>query len=271
MQASEDSTPTSTYAVLGATGNTGSELVKCLLCRPSTRIHVYARSASRLRSMHPSLSSNPNISIHVGDLTDVKLLSSCLRGCNAVFSTVASNTNQPGMSIAQRTAHSVVSALEMLREESRATNPQELWKCPTVVMLSAAPLNLTSSAKIPKPVHWLLTKSCCYNFQDLRLATEYFRAHEWIPLIVAHPAGIVHAKSQGVRLSADENSPIISYAALARGMVMMAEQDEKWVGRGVGLVAEGMGFSFSIFGNVFLYLLPGLMYALFPWAWKLIH
>jgi len=81
----------------------------------------------------------------------------------------------------------------------------------------------------------------------------------------------VHAKSQGVRLSADENSPIISYAALARGMVMMAEQDEKWVGRGVGLVAEGMGFSFSIFGNVFLYLLPGLMYALFPWAWNLIH
>jgi hypothetical protein len=176
------------------------------------------------------------------------------------------------MSIAQRTVRSIVSALEMLREESRATNSQEPWKCPTVVMLSAAPLNPTLSVKIPKPVRWLLMKSCCYNFQDLRLATECFRAHEWIPLILAQPGGIVHAKSQGVRLSAHENTPMISYAALARGMVLMAEQAEKWAGQGVGLIAEdGMGFHFSIFGNVFLYLLPGLLYAFFPRAWNLIH
>jgi oxidoreductase AflX len=221
--------------------------------------------------MHPSLSSNPNVSIHVGDLTDIPLLASCLRDCNAVFSTVGSNTNQPGMSIAQRTAHSIVSALEVLREESRATNSQEPWKCPTVVMLSAAPLSPTLSAKMPKPAHWLLMTSCCYNFQDLRLATEYFRAHEWIPLILAHPGGIVHGKSQSVKLSTSENTPMISYAALAKGMVLMAEQDEKWIGQGVGLIADGMGFHFSIFGNVFLYLVPGLLYAFFPRAWNLIH
>ena len=222
--------------------------------------------------MHPSLSSNPNVSIHVGDLTDIKLLSSCVRGCNAIFSTVASNTNQPGMSIAQRTAHSVVSALEMLRDESRAANSQESWKCPTVIMLSAAPLNPEMSAKIPKPVRWLLMKSCCYNFQDVRLATEYFRAQEWIPLIVAQPAGLVRAKPGVVRLSTHENTPMISYADLARGMVLMAEQDEKWIGQGVGLVVEGgVVFHWSILGNVFLYLVPGLLYAFFPRAWDLIH
>jgi hypothetical protein len=222
--------------------------------------------------MHPSLSSNPNVSIHVGDLTDIKLLASCLRDCKAIFNTVASNTNQPGMSLAQRTAHSIVSALEMLRDETHATNSQESWKCPTVIMLSAAPLNPILAVKIPKPVRWLLMKSCCYNFQDLRLATEYFRAQEWIPLILAQPGGIVHAKSRGVRLSTHENTPMISYAALAKGMVLMAEQHEKWIGQGVGLVAEdGVGFHFSIFGNVFLYLLPGLLYAFFPQAWNLIH
>jgi hypothetical protein len=222
--------------------------------------------------MHPSLSSHPNVSIHVGDLTDIKLLASCLRGCNAIFSTVASNTNQPGMSLAQRTAHSIVSALETLRDEPRAANSLESWKCPTVIMLSAAPLNPNISAKMPKPVRWLLMKSCCYNFQDLRLATEYFRAHEWIPLILAQPGGIVHAKSGVVRLSTHENTPMISYAALARGMVLMAEQEEKWIGQGVGLIAEdGMGFQWSILNNLFLYLLPGLLYAFFPRAWDLIH
>ena len=81
----------------------------------------------------------------------------------------------------------------------------------------------------------------------------------------------MHAKSCGVRLSTHENTPMISYAALARGMVLMAEQEEKWIGQGVGLIAEDMGFQFSIFGNVFLYLLPGLLYAFFPRAWNLIH
>jgi hypothetical protein len=222
--------------------------------------------------MHPSLSSNPNVSIHVGDLTDIKLLASCLRGCNAIFNTVGSNTNQPGMSLAQRTAHSIVSALEMLRDDNNAANLRESWKCPTVVMLSAAPLNPSLSAKIPKPVRWLLMKSCCNNFQDLRLATEYLRAQEWIPLILAQPGGIVHGKSGGVRLSNHENTPMISYTALARGMVLMAEEHEKWIGQGVGLIAEdGVGFHFSIFGNFFFYLLPGLLYAFFPRAWDLIH
>lgn len=39
------------------------------------------------------LSSTPDVSIHVDDLTDIKLLGPCLRGCNTIFSTVASNTN----------------------------------------------------------------------------------------------------------------------------------------------------------------------------------
>jgi hypothetical protein len=139
-------------------------------------------------------------------------------------------------------------------------------------MLSAAPLNPEISAKIPKPVRWLLMKSCCYNFQDLRLATEYYRAQEWMPLILAQPAGIVHAKPGVVRLSTHENSPVISYADLARGMVLMAEQDEKWIGQGVALVVEGgKVLPWTILGNLFMYLLPGLLYAFFPRAWNLIH
>jgi hypothetical protein len=39
------------------------------------------------------LSYHPSVSIHVDDLTNIKLLGSCLRGCNTIFSTVASNTN----------------------------------------------------------------------------------------------------------------------------------------------------------------------------------
>jgi hypothetical protein len=60
---------------------------------PRLRVHVYACSASRLRSMHPFLSSGPYVSMLVSDLTNAKLLASFLRDCNAIFGTVASNTN----------------------------------------------------------------------------------------------------------------------------------------------------------------------------------
>ena len=89
-----------TYAILGATSQTGSESLKLLL-PTSAHLNVYARSASRLQLKHPTPSSAPNVTMFIGELSDTALLASCLLDAVTVFSTVAQNQTEPGCSIPQ--------------------------------------------------------------------------------------------------------------------------------------------------------------------------
>src|SRR5271170_4731641 len=93
------------YAILGATGATGSELVKYLLPRTDVHLNVYARSASKLHALHPGISTAENVTRYIGPLSDTALITSCLHSAAVVFGCVAQNINEPGCSIAQRTAH----------------------------------------------------------------------------------------------------------------------------------------------------------------------
>ena len=108
-----------TYAILGATGSTGSSLVSYLHERPDkVRINLYARSASKLESLHPYIKGTENVKSFVGDLSRADLLKDCLRDVDVIFSTVAQDINEPGCSTVQLTTHSIVSALETLRKEA---------------------------------------------------------------------------------------------------------------------------------------------------------
>jgi uncharacterized protein YbjT (DUF2867 family) len=88
-----------TFAVLGATGQTGSELVRLLQEAPN-HLNVYARSTSRLAEKHPKLVSAKNVTIFIGDLANAELLASCMRDADVILSTVAQNQNEPGCSVA---------------------------------------------------------------------------------------------------------------------------------------------------------------------------
>ncbi|MCJ1302014.1 hypothetical protein MMC08_004815 [Hypocenomyce scalaris] len=88
-----------TYAILGATGSTGSSLVSYLHERPDkVRINLYARSASKLESLHPYIKGTENVKSFVGDLSRADLLKDCLRDVDVIFSTVAQDINEPGCS-----------------------------------------------------------------------------------------------------------------------------------------------------------------------------
>jgi uncharacterized protein YbjT (DUF2867 family) len=117
-----------TYAALGATGQTGSEIVKALL-PTEAHLNIYARSLTRLESQFPSIQSAPNVTIFIGNLFNTELLTSCLPNSDVILSSVAQNRNKPGLSVAQRTALAIIQALE-----SRRSNPENL---PTVVFLSS--------------------------------------------------------------------------------------------------------------------------------------
>ena len=172
----------------------------------------------------------------MGDLSNVDLLKNCLRDVDVIFSAVAQNLNEPGCSIAQRTAHSIVSALEALRREEGPT-----FKCPILVFLSSASLNPTFSSHKPRLLHWVLERGCFYVYGDLKKSIEYLKQQSWIPLVIAEPTALTNDISRGYELSLKKVSPGVSYDDLARGMVQMAEEEggRQWVGKGVGVKATG--------------------------------
>ncbi|MCJ1398215.1 hypothetical protein MMC11_001412 [Xylographa trunciseda] len=254
-----------TYAILGATGSTGSELVKFLLTKPKIHLNLYARSASKLAKLHPAAVSSENVTIFTGDLSDGSLLASCLRSVDVIFQTVATNENEPGCSIALMAAHGVVSALELLKREEGPAS----FKCPTVVVLSSAVVNPSMAAKAPHLLHWVLEKSLCYIYSDLREATEYLQANHQIRLILAQPGAILQGAPLGFELSEEEPSAFISYSDLARAMVQMAEEDggQKWVGKGVAPVGLRLNERQKNFTPLIWYNLRGLLAVYFPSVW----
>ena len=219
------------------TGSTGSSLLRYLHERPrNVQLNLYARSVTKVESLHPYVKSAENIRCFIGDLSNADLLKDCLQCVDVIFSAVAQNNNEPGCSIAYRTAYSVVSALEALRKEEGSR-----FKCPILVFLSSASLNPTFSEATPRLLHWVLERGSFYVYGDLRKAIEFLKEQSWIPLITAEPPALTKDISRGYELSQDEVTPAISYDDLARGMVQMAEEDggDRWIGRGVGIKARG--------------------------------
>lgn len=164
------------------------------------------------------------------------LLKECLRNVEVIFSAVAQNSNEPGCSIAQRTAHAIVTALEALQKEEGSS----FW-CPMLVVLSSASLNPRFKQRSPRIVQWVLARGCYYVYDDLAKAIEYLKEQTWIPLITAEPPGLVQDISRGYELSQDTVSPLVSYDDLARAMVQMTEESggRSWAGKAVGVKATG--------------------------------
>ena len=216
-------------------GSTGSSLLRYIHERPGkVNIRIYARSASKVESLHPHVKSAENIQTFVGDLSIADLFKNCLRNVDVIFGAIGQNNNEPGCSLAQRTAYSIVSALEALREEEGSN-----FNCPILVFLSSSSLNPAFSK--PRLLSRVLERGCCYVYEDLRKSIEYLNQQSWIPLIVAEPPALTKDISRGYELSLDKVAPGVSYDDLARGMVQMAEEEggHKWVGKGVGIKATG--------------------------------
>lgn len=253
-----------TYAVLGATGATGSQLVKLLLSRSDIEVHLYARSGERLNAKFPLISSDPRVRTFYGSITNTALLSRCISGASAVFPTVATNTNQPGCSVAQTTAHSLVQAFEHLRSEVRA------WEPPQIIWLSSASL-LPAVDPAPEWQKAFRYRALWYIYEDLRIAEEFFASEApWIPFTRACPGGLINDEAQGVEAGELQYSGTIAYADLAAGMVMMAE-DERSRGKSWGVKSKGperLDLLLQVNGHR---LILGLMSSYVPGAFELFN
>ncbi|KAK4684779.1 glucan 1,3-beta-glucosidase, partial [Tremellales sp. Uapishka_1] len=228
-----------TYAILGATGQTGIELVRLLLDDPSVHLNLYARSLAKLEKLHPALPQHKDTTtIYAGSLADPSLIASCLRGVDAVFSVLGSNVTTPDCSVGVDSSRAIITALHTLRDEHAGSASASPFACPPVIYLSSASLSPRLSSDKPRFVRWFVHQALWYIYHDMEMGIALFAepANAFIPFIQACPGALVSAKGTGARISLDPGGPpMIAYPDLAEGIVMIAKEGTKYKDQQVGI------------------------------------
>ncbi|KAI9747616.1 MAG: hypothetical protein M4579_007429 [Chaenotheca gracillima] len=161
-----------TYALLGATGATGSAILRCLLAEPPSqlKLNILVRSKSKLLSSFPELQKSSPFPIDVfeGPITDKTTLQSCLQDVDVIFMCIATNFSAPDTSIALDSAIAVVESLESLRQTQGST-----YKTPMILQLRSVSLNKNINGGVGGSVIYF----CLYYvYSDLERACELYEA-----------------------------------------------------------------------------------------------
>ena len=224
---------TTKYAILGATGQTGQNILTILAKSPETHINVYVRSRSKLEHLFPTLTQQPNIHVFEGALKDIDLLRRCIADVSVVFSAIGINANPPNCSVAQDTARVLVEALQRVRDaDAQATLPR-------VVFLSS--LSVNNAFQHGGLFHWFLNKALCNSYGDLRKAETFLRQHEdWLRVVFVTPGALsTDPVQRGHRLSVSEKAGgFLGYVDLAAGMVEVAESGDAYDWKGVVVISK---------------------------------
>lgn len=255
---------TSTYVVLGATGNTGSCLVRNLIEQsPRNKVKAYCRNKDKLYRIIPEALENKQIDVYEGSLQDPALMDLVLRDTKAVFLAVTSNDNIPGCRLNTDTATAVIRSLCRLREEA----PPGAYKPPKLVLLSACCPDDHLSRNMSKLFRPIMLRAASQIYADLDRAEAVMRSHDhWIKSVFIKPAGLSMDVARGHTLTLDEEESFISYNDLSNAMIETAQDDEHvWVGKNVGVVNKVPGVGAKFPTGTPLLIASGFMRHLFPW------
>lgn len=262
------------YAVLGATGNTGRALVEVLLQSPEVQINVYCRSRTRFCSLVSSAAEDSRVRIFEGPLSDVSLMTDCLRGTRAAFLAVAVADNMPGCTVARDSARAVVAALR--EADAETPSPSEANKSPGVaesalprlVVLSSASLEPRFSGDVPPFVHAILDTCVSHLYRDLAEAEGFLRRQrDWLSCVFVKPGGLVHDERRGHAISTTTAKTPLSYLDLAAGMVEIAESDVgQYDMKNVSVIPTADNVAFPWAGVYYAF--TGLLYHFMPWSYR---
>lgn len=221
---------TASYAILGATGSTGQNLLKLLASSSENDINVYVRSRSKLEAMFPSIVKQSNVHIFDGNLQDKDLIRRCVETVTTVFAVVASNTNARNTSVAQDSARVLVEVFERIRIDNSSA------KLPRILFLSSCSVSQSIQGQ-NRIGHWLVHKALCNIYGDLIKAEAYLRQHQsWINVIFIQP-GVLSTDliQRGHVLSTTDagSGGFLSYIDLAAGMIDVAQAGDRYDWQGV--------------------------------------
>ncbi|KAL2819631.1 hypothetical protein BDW59DRAFT_174754 [Aspergillus cavernicola] len=252
------------YAVLGATGNTGRALVQVLLDRTESQVHAYCRSQEKLLRLCPGVADPERVLVFEGRLDSCSLIDDCLRGTDAVFLVVAIVDNMPGCTVAMQTAEAVVASLRRLQSE----NPS--MALPRLIMLSSASLEESFCDDVPAAVHWVLKTAVSHLYRDLAAAESFLRAQsDWLSATFVKPGGLVHDQARGHEVRLDKAQTPLSFLDLAAGMIEVGEAgDDRYRMRSVSVIPTSREVKFPWDGMY--YAVTGLLFHFFPWTYQFI-
>ena len=252
----------STYAILGATGQVGGSVLEVLGQQPSRQIHCFVRSKAKLEQQRPEICSRSTVKIFEGDISNLDILTDCIRNTGAVFCMVAARNNKPGNRIAQQQVEAVVSVLERIRREE--PNARQ----PVLVMIgsSEAEIEPKISLSVPWPMRDILYAANYYVYTDLIEAEKYLRARECFSVVYVKPGGISHDVQRGHILSEERQQTFVSFLDVAAAMIECADEGDRWGGKCVSVLSKERAKIEWASGAV---LLKGLLVfaipALYPW------
>lgn len=239
-----------TYALLGATGSTGSAILRNLLSQPPANLtlNIFVRSPPKLHTAFPNLQTTtaPKINIIEGTPSNNEAMQKCLKDVDVVLACIGTNESKPGMSISQDTAAGIVSALEAHRQIQGPA-----YTAPTVIQLRTASLNPVYKAALP----WLartVVGFCLYHvYDDLDRACKHYESvssssadsSKLLDYIYIDPPGLMDAEGTtptGYRLVLDGKlDSALSYSDLGVAFCEVAERRGEFVGKAVGVTATG--------------------------------
>jgi hypothetical protein len=237
-----------THALLGATGATGSAVLRCYLESPpkDTSLNIFVRSKAKLLKAFPDLesTSSPRIAITEAPLADNQALQSCLRGTEVIHGCIATNDAKPGNRVSQDVAQALVAALTSLKQERGGSD----YNKPTAIIIRAAPLNPDLSGHMPALVHRWLWFVLYHVYSDLEKASRVYEdsAEGLLEYIFVDAPALFDAEGvdrTGHRLITPGDTGVasagVNYADLGAAFMEIAQRKNELRGMGVGVSATG--------------------------------
>ena len=236
-----------TYALLGATGSTGSAILRSLLSQSpeNLTLNVFVRNKSKLLAAFPDLESTAAFKINIveGTPSDGEAMQECLIDVDVVLACIASNISSPGMSLIYDTSTAIT---EALKTRQKLDGPS--YKPPTIVQLRSTSLNLVLSASLPWIAHNMAWFCFYYIYKDLERAGELLAqsaatSPKLLDYIFVDPPSIHDADETtptGYELVLDgPMKEVLSYADLGVAFCEVAERRDEFAERCVGVTATG--------------------------------
>jgi nucleoside-diphosphate-sugar epimerase len=256
------------HAVLGATGGTGSAILRCLLSSqiPDLRINILVRSKSKLLQAFPQieLTSSATITIFEAPISNEDTLKACLKGASIIYACIATNHASRKVDIALTTAARLVAALDQLCKDQ---GPE--YKTPVVVFNRSMALNSDIQMPIPGFAKRFMVFAVWAIYEDLlKAGALYARAEKdgLLTCITADPPGLMDPKGTDATgykfLQRGKSTASMNYADFGRAMVELGQRREEFGGKIVGVSATGP-VRIVFFANLWIILL-GLKSRLIP-------
>lgn len=208
----------------------------------------------------PEAMESKRMQVYEGQIDNVDLFTSCIRGCKAVFLAVSMNDNIPGVHVSQDTTITLLSALKKLKAEAdnRAKNPK-------IVVLSSSSLEEKLCGNLPGWFHWIIVRANSNVYEDLRVQERMLRAEQdWLSSIFIKPGGITVDKQRGHKLDLEVQETFVSYLDLAAAMIEAADEPNNRYDM-KDVTVHNTGGSARMSPMLPLLVLVGMLRHFFPW------